>query len=1513
MADTPSPYVSALGNRGQVFFLDANTRRPMPDRVTLNFILAQTGQTVREVTDASLAAIAVGAPVPSRRDGILYRGPDGALDLMGSGQRRRVPDFTTLRSLGLSAQTPVAITAADRQAIPAGAAFASTSWFAVVRPANVPIAFLPLRIETRFATDSSGQLQLLVRAFPDDIHVDSFEPQLTPDETTARTAYLQDPNSTSADPHKRLGAWASIAQRFGARRAAWIVSPGAATSGTKTSDWTRPATTGLLPDRLVFVAYDAEGGVVRQAGNEIADGLTLGPSPLGGDPAKDHGLLWMRDFQTAVNLGLAVRLPISAAQHANGFIRVVVFGVKSRLAPAQAALRFGQALNSHHYTDGIEVLPHGTPTNNADGVKSGYRSQDPGFADSFAVERGAPRTPSAQGGCDGDRLATALGIASSHFAFVKGAEGRHDDIAAAMNTVMWPATLGYYLANMVAGIVADADDMLPFARTFFRAYVRARGPWPTLRIGHQPYGVVPVVWSGSFQALEAGGRTAKLFAFLQALRVFWQSSVGHVERVTPLSDPDATLAAVLGMAPSSTNYAGRTVLGPQFIEYYWRFLGRPVDKSWFTTLGQLSTSLLGPHGPAMATTRVGNATYLASHFPLLPTLVASPLTSAPLADNYLHAFGGMTFAQLRDLAVPAAPVPLLWLLARHAALRQYSDSAQALLGSALQPNDRLEPELINISPLAHTSRVWDQLATLLPTGIAAGAFLDAHKADGPAPFVEFWRALNTLGNATTTDLDRVVRETIDLASHRLDAWYTSLAMRRLDTVRATAGNQQTLLLGAYGWVENVRPQAAVPSWGYVHAPSVTHATTAAVLRSGYLTHRTAGSGAAAVDLSSARVRRALQLLDGIRGGQPLGAQLGYQLERGLHERTLDVYIARFRTFARTQEIAGDAVVDGLALLDRRSQIPWGAPVAAPATGLMFPPVGSADHTALDALLSDLADTLDAVSDLMLAESVHQLVSGNALRAGATVDALGRGDSPPPELEVTRTPRRGSVITHRLVALLSDGPASGWAATARGRAEPCLDAFVGRLLGAAARVHVRARIVGPTGTLVANLEFTLADLAIGPLDVLALRDRLPGAPGRSEVEQRLIRAAWARRPATTPARSHVVLVLDRDPAWAPAILSLDELLAAAASARALLASSRAATAAEFATSDQAVDIAIDTADLKTRADAAVAGLGAARALFNGTGPLDASLLAAAAFGIDGAVPSIDPAAWPAQAARVKPVLDARIAQAAALERSFTRGGAAAAALRDHDVARLRVVFGPQFVVVPRLTAAAQAAIPTLFAQSAALLQNKPLEAITWFSRVSRVRQAVGRLDEALMAAEALSSGARLDLSVAQLPAVAGEVWAGLPLAPAAKPANRLSIVALNAPAATRAALFVDDWLETIPNARETTGVSFHVDDASSRAPNAILLGVQPDGFPEWTLESVEGTILEAIELTHFRAVDPDTLGVVGHFLPALMFATNFGESVDAISTDLTLAAPQPRARGGLIGPVLTGGGLTTLGT
>ncbi len=106
-------------------------------------------------------------------------------------------------------------------------------------------------------------------------------------------------------------------------------------------------------------------------------------------------------------------------------------------------------------------------------------------------------------------------------------------------------------------------------------------------------------------------------------------------------------------------------------------------------------------------------------------------------------------------------------------------------------------------------------------------------------------------------LERLFAEHVDLSSYRLDAWQTGLALRRLDLMRRREGRARGLYLGAYGYVEGFVPApaptpvnpAALPellrasdvverpdNGGFVHAPSLAHAVTAAVLRNAYLTH-----------------------------------------------------------------------------------------------------------------------------------------------------------------------------------------------------------------------------------------------------------------------------------------------------------------------------------------------------------------------------------------------------------------------------------------------------------------------------------------------------------------------------------------------------------------------------------------------------------------------------------------------------------------------------------------------------
>ena len=72
-------------------------------------------------------------------------------------------------------------------------------------------------------------------------------------------------------------------------------------------------------------------------------------------------------------------------------------------------------------------------------------------------------------------------------------------------------------------------------------------------------------------------------------------------------------------------------------------------------------------------------------------------------------------------------------------------------------------------------------------------------------------------------------------------------------------------------------------------------------------------------------------------------------------------------------------------------------------------------------MNALADSVDAVSDALMAETVYQVVRGNPLRAASTVESIAGGETPPPELEVVRTPRTGIALTHRLVTLFSGDP------------------------------------------------------------------------------------------------------------------------------------------------------------------------------------------------------------------------------------------------------------------------------------------------------------------------------------------------------------------------------------------------------------------------------------------------------------------------------------------------------------
>jgi hypothetical protein len=164
-----------------------------------------------------------------------------------------------------------------------------------------------------------------------------------------------------------------------------------------------------------------------------------------------------------------------------------------------------------------------------------------------------------------------------------------------------------------------------------------------------------------------------------------------------------------------------------------------------------------------------------------------------------------------------------------------------------------------------------------------------------------------------------------------------------------------------------------------------------------------------------------------------------------------------------------------------------------------------------------------------------------------------------------------------------------------------------------------------------------------------------------------------------------------------------------------------------------------------------------------------------------------------------------------------------------------------------------------------------------------------LNDSLRTADAVNTGERLNLQIAQLPYRVNDRWIGLPLNDGQTLSD--SRFALVVQSAKRldvkqplAGLLIDEWVEVVPNSDETTAVVFQYDQPDAVPPQSILLAVPPDPDHVWTVFSLQQVLLETLDLARIRAVDPDILDEAGHYLPGLYFAFNADGAT--VSTDFS---------------------------
>ncbi len=263
---------------------------------------------------------------------------------------------------------------------------------------------------------------------------------------------------------------------------------------TKSDSWSRAPRTNVLPDRFVLMLYDTGTSVPAQGHGRIDRRNRVRRPRSAGAEGFDRARRQRRSHlrrQLSVARGFPdgrrERTRLQGAAHAgqaaNGFARILVLGLKISAGATGGGELLEELIGNHQYSPGgFSFVRQGTPTNNTERDGSGYSDNDPYDDLAFYTPLDAPAFDPASNDArrsdtDGRRFADALGISYTALESVQGAE--HVDGprgARAMNTALFPSTLGYWLTQWMAPMVGA--DTARLTRRFFTHYVSGRGSLP---------------------------------------------------------------------------------------------------------------------------------------------------------------------------------------------------------------------------------------------------------------------------------------------------------------------------------------------------------------------------------------------------------------------------------------------------------------------------------------------------------------------------------------------------------------------------------------------------------------------------------------------------------------------------------------------------------------------------------------------------------------------------------------------------------------------------------------------------------------------------------------------------------------------------------------------------------------------------------------------------------------------------------------------------------------------------
>lgn len=1237
----------------------------------------------------------------------------------------------------------------------------------------------PLRIETRFYPPDAQHpgWRLRLRVWPDEFSMLRRPAAPTPEELDLYDGILRQYPDGPAASAVRLRA---LAARLGMERALWLRNTVALIADPEGQHADRTAVQprdgtgwpqvhqpyGLPPAiGIWFVpAVSAGGGPPVLAGTlhpdreQIAADLGL---PAFAEPAAQGELppTWWTDYNVAQAAGLAIELPFAPGAAPPALDAIVVAGLGDRSPEPLAAM--------HAATGRLSVLRPGTPTNTVDGEATAEMG-----ANAAAWESVDTAPPSA----DSASAAVLRALGGPDTVPVKLQGG---DIAAAgydplIVRALWPVLWGHVLQDGVGAGAAEAR-MAEWAAD----WLAPQGPFPAIRVGSQPYGLLPATllapWSGS------DATAARIRDWVLPWRdAAAADAVNHPGTVVGASAQQA--AELLGQHAPTRRWGLRLLSTLPVVNAIRATRGLPPlapsgwDRDIAATLAGLA-SPLAPLAPFLPQSALPSSAPEADDPDTLRALLETDSEAFPLRwEHRLGLLGHLVFETL------------CLLRARVGLARETIDAGQAVDPTAPLP---LHAGADRIVRLVRRGRAGTPAQPQLDDLLGAGGGAEQVAGRCIAGLEALAALVDAYGKDPAGVYDAMLAS-LDTASHRVDPWITGLACQRL---RELAAARAPWRLGVYGWVDAPAPfgspgspQNLAPgptAAGLLHAPSPTQAMTAALLRDAAV--RDPADSRWQIQIDSAKVRAAIRLGERVRLGVHPYEALGLEVERIVGD--WDTVRALRAAYPLRDTHDGRRCCDGARVLRLLFRPQPGDPPA--------PVLPAAVREAL--AVCDAA--LDTYADLLVADGVHALVSGQGGLGHAAMEAAA-GMGPPPELRSIRTPRHSTSVRVSAWAVLPPGSPPTAGASPALWADPAFAALVDAQIG---RPDSWTWQVG-------NTRLSLASVGLHGIDAMAM----------------------------LPAELHARLRAGRDPALGVASVTGAAKLARAARLAELLGAGDRNPPVPAA-SDGRDDEGTAASPLR---DAMMADLSARLLRLRER----LQTLLSALEGVDPDDPdAVDTALEPCRAWRAVEPGDASplpMARERLQARLATPTEAGVNGLRQ----AIRVLAGqPKLPVLPVVPAYAVGPLQAVAPDQ----DGRPVIGRDWLEIVAAVRPRLALLEAWQLdpsgtpwhAAVRTGDGTTDPWCPAGPVVVAYGPEAGPLAAGTASPDRLVAVTGLDA------------WQDAIPSREHTTSAAFGFNGPKSRAPQAVLLAVPPDASRRLSEEELAALVLETRQLARARACRP----------------------------------------------------------